>query len=41
MIKEILFECACGYYGGVVMVKSKETKYKHPVCPQCGEIQEW
>ena len=41
MTEKILFECECNYSGFAVMVESKGMKYKHPVCPSCGKLQEW
>jgi len=41
MTEEIRFECECNYVGYPVMVKAEGMKYKHPVCPSCGKLQEW
>ena len=38
MTEEIWIECSCGYQGFADMVKFEGMKYKHPVCPSCGEM---
>ena len=38
MEEEIWIECSCGYEGFADMVKYEGMKYKHPTCPDCGEV---
>jgi len=38
MKEEIWIECDCGYEGFADMVKYEGMKYKHPTCPDCGEV---
>ena len=36
--EEIWIECTCDYVGFADMVKFEGMKYKHPTCPNCGEM---
>ena len=39
--EKIWIECPpCDYEGWADMVKFEGMKYKHPVCPNCGELIE-
>jgi hypothetical protein len=38
--EKIWVECTCDYEGFADMIKFEGMKYKHPVCPDCGELIE-
>ena len=41
MDQKIWVECSCDYEGFAVMVKPDGMKYKHPMCPNCGEFVDY
>ena len=40
MNEKIWLECTCDYVGWADLIKFEGMKYKHPVCPDCGELVE-
>ena len=38
MEERIWIECTCDYEGFADMVKFNGMQFKHPVCPNCGEL---